>query len=233
MSDNVETLVTIAAEKPADASKMKRPARAQDIDTRKKDGEQASTTRRERKNRPEATWLESLEQGRIKFDKQAKQIFLDSYKKTGLKGRAAEKAEVTMKTVDRHKENDPDFAEAYKQAEAYYHDDFVNHSWNLARHGIVRRRFDRAGNIVEESVEYPIRLIELELKKIDAGYRERQSIELNQSDLGVLLAPDAMTPEDWIESQNSKNESKEAPVSTKEDSEGENHGKPALAIKAA
>ena len=233
MSGNVETLVTIAAEKPADASKTKRPARAQDIDTRKKDGEQASTTRRERKSRPEATWLDSLVKGRIKFDKQAKQIFLDSYKKTGLKGRAAEKAEVTMKTVDRHKENDPDFAEAYKQAEAYYHDDFVNHSWNLARHGIVRRRFDRAGNIVEESVEYPIRLIELELKKIDMGYRDRQSIDLTQTSVGALLAPATMTPEDWMEAQKAKNESKEAPQATKKDGVGDSQEEPKLVIKAA
>ena len=214
--------------------KLTKPDHRGDKDSRSVKGRKhASTTKIKNKDRPPATWRETLRSRKAKFDEQGKQIYLAHLAKTNRKTESAEKAEVAPSTVSRHKASDPEFAERVKIAEAAYIDDFVGHHHNLARNGTPRRKYDRAGNMIEEWTEWPIPLILVELKKIDAGYRERQSIDLNQTSAGVLLAPVSMTPEDWMAAQNAKNESKEAPVSTKEDSEGENQGKPALAIKAA
>lgn len=210
-----------------DKQKSKRPARTtKHIDSRKKDGKQASTLHHERKRRPKATWRKTLQKNQdtadnIKFDDQAKQIFLDCLKKTNLKQRAADKAEVTMKTVNRHKDNDPEFAEAYQAALDHYKDDFVGHHWNLARNGTTRKRFDRDGNVVEQWKEYPIQLIVKELQKLDPAYRDKQTIDMNNTSQGIMLAPAEMTPEDWIKAQEAKNASKAAPDSTKQDKPAE------------
>ena len=221
------------AAETAEIQEIDHPDNRENEPGRAKGGKRSSPTKIKNEDRPPATWRKTLRKRQVKFDEQAKQIYLDNLAKTNLKAASAEKAEVTMNTVRSHIEKDPEFAQRVKTAEAMYRDDFIGHHHNLARNGTPRRKYDRVGNMIEEWTEWPIQLILIELKKIDAAYRERQSIDLNRSELGVMLAPVSMTPEDWMAAQNAKNESKEAPVSTKEDSEGENQGKPALAIKAA
>ena len=173
----------------AEVPKLKQPDKRQTKIGPAKGSKIASSTKIKNEDRPPATWRKTLRKRQVKFDEQAKQIYLDTLSKTNLKGRSAEDAEVTMPTVRAHIEKDPEFAQRVKAAETAYHDDFVSHHHQLARYGTKRKKYDRAGNIVEEYIEYPLRLIELELKKIDPGYRDKQSIDLNQTSAGVMLAP--------------------------------------------
>lgn len=134
---------------------------------------------------------------REKFDDEAKDRFLREFMKWGRMGDAARAAGVTPQTVNEHMRKDTDFAEAMLLAESYYKDRLISHHQNLVFHGQTKRTFDRNGNIVSEEQVFPIRLIELELKKHDQGYRDKQEVAVNHTG-GVLLAPAEMpTIEDW------------------------------------
>jgi hypothetical protein len=94
-------------------------------------------------------------------------------------------------------ENDPDFAEACLAAEHDYRDRLIEHHQNLVFEGQTKITYDRQGNVVSEEKIYPIRLIELELKKHDEGYRDKREVDMKVSG-GVLIAPaDVKSIDDW------------------------------------
>ena len=182
-------------------------------DTRKKDGLQASTTGKGRAQlirADQSSWRRQLQTARLKFDDDAKEVYLAHLSKHGLKKYAAMAAGITIVTVNNHKENDPEFGEAVIEAMEIYHDGFMDHAMTLAREGVEVKRFNKNGDIVEERRDYPIRLIELELKRIEPGYREKQTIDLNHAG-GVMIAPAELTPEEWIKQQEEKNLIREVP----------------------
>jgi hypothetical protein len=134
---------------------------------------------------------------RKKFDEQAKGIFLEEYAKWGRIGESAAAAGVTTQTVRAEMEQDEEFAEAFLEQEEEYRDKLIAHHQDLVFNGIEKNRYDREGNLVETSRDYPIRLIELELKKHDKGYREKQEVEMKHTG-GVMIAPSATNSiEDW------------------------------------
>lgn len=142
-------------------------------------------------------WRSTIKMSRIKFDDAAKGIFLDEYKKWGRMGDAAAAAGVTTPTVRKHIAEDEDFAEALMAAEEEYKDKLIAHHQDLVFNGTVKENYDRNGNLVSKETIYPIRLIELELKKHDSGYREKQEIAVNHSG-GVLVAPaDVGSIDEW------------------------------------
>jgi len=131
------------------------------------------------------------------FDDAAKGVFLEEYAKWGRMGDAATLAGVLTGTVRKALRDDEEFAEIFMVAETEYRDKLVAHHQNLVFNGQVKKTYDRNGNLVSEETVYPVRLIELELKKHDKGYREQQQLEINHSG-GVLIAPAEMkTIEDW------------------------------------
>ena len=143
------------------------------------------------------SWRMKIKMSRVKFDDSAKGTFLEEYRKWGRMGEAAAAAGVSTQCVRHHIEEDEEFAAALMVAEDEYKDKLISHHQDLVFNGTVKKSFDRNGNIVSEETIYPIRLIELELKKHDSGYREKQEISHNHSG-GVLLAPAEMkTVEDW------------------------------------
>jgi hypothetical protein len=94
-------------------------------------------------------------------------------------------------------EIDPDFAEACLMAEHNYRDRLIEHHQNLVFEGTTKVTYDRQGNVVSEEKVYPIRLIELELKKHDEGYRDKREVDVKVSG-GVLVAPsDVASIDDW------------------------------------
>jgi hypothetical protein len=142
-------------------------------------------------------WRRKLKMSRIKFDEKAKGVFLDEYSKWGRIGEASAAAGVTTQTVRKAIEEDEDFAEAMLIAEEDYRDKLISHHQNLVFNGTQKENYDRNGNLVSRETIYPIRLIELELKKHDPGYRDKQEIAVNHTG-GVLLAPAEMNSiEDW------------------------------------
>lgn len=142
-------------------------------------------------------WRSIIRMSRDKFDERAKGIFLRVYEEWGRMGEAAAAAGVTSQTVRHHIKNDEEFAEALLAVEDSYHDKLIGHHQNLVFNGTTKESFDRNGNLVSREQIYPIRLIELELKKHDAGYRDKQEIEVNHTG-GVLIAPpEVASVDDW------------------------------------
>lgn len=134
---------------------------------------------------------------RIKFDDEAKQTFLNEYMKWGRMTESAHAAGVSTQTVRGAIERDPEFAEAMLEAEGVYRDKLLAHQQNLVFEGIERRKYDAKGNLIEETREYPIRLVELELKAHDERYRDKREVKMEHKG-GVLLAPASVESiDDW------------------------------------
>lgn len=142
-------------------------------------------------------WRSRIRMSRDKFDEQAKGVFLEEYSKWGRMGEAAAAAGVTSQTVRAHLEKDEEFGEAMLIAEEEYRDKLISHHQNLVFNGTEKKSYDRNGNLISTETIYPIRLIELELKKHDHGYREKQEVAINHSG-GVLVAPaEVGSIDDW------------------------------------
>ena len=152
----------------------------------------------------QTNWRRQLRTATLKFDDVAKAVFLQEYARHGLKGRSARAAGVTIDTVNNHVKNDEEFAKQIIEAFSHYHDKVIHHHQSLVLDGVVRRRFTNRGELVEETVEYPIPLILAEIKRVDPEYRDKQTIDLNMGG-GVMVAPHEMTPEQWIAEQEKLN----------------------------
>lgn len=145
----------------------------------------------------DGNWRVKVISQRGKFDDDSKQVFLDEYSQHGRMTEAAAAAGVTPPTVRAHLDKDKDFAEACLTAEGTYRDRLIAHHQNLVFEGSVKESYDRNGNIVSKETIYPIRLIELELKKHDEGYRDKREVDMKVSG-GVLVAPaDVATVDEW------------------------------------
>lgn len=142
-------------------------------------------------------WRTRIISQRMKLDEKAKGRFLKEYKDHARMGDAAAAASVTGGTIRRHMKDDQDFAEACLEAEETYVSRLIEHQQKLVFDGSVKKTYDRQGNLISEETVYPIRLIELELKKHDPGYRDKREVSMNVSG-GVLVAPAEMkTIDDW------------------------------------
>ena len=142
-------------------------------------------------------WRSVIRMSRTKFDEKAKEIFLMEYAKWGRMGESAAAAGVTPQTVRQHMEEDEEFAEAFLLQEEEYREKLVGHHQNLVFNGTVKKSYDRNGNLVSEETIYPVRLIELELKKHDEGYRDKKELKVDHTG-GVLVAPaEVASVDDW------------------------------------
>lgn len=143
-------------------------------------------------------WRTVVRFSRRKFDNDwAKQTFLETYQKWGRIGEAAAAAGVSTQTVRKACLEDEDFAEAVMMAEEAYREKLIAHHQDLVFNGTEKISYDRNGNVVSKEQIFPIRLIELELKKHDSGYRDKQEIDVTHKG-GVLVAPAEMgSIDDW------------------------------------
>lgn len=130
------------------------------------------------------------------FTDELKAAFLEEMAEHGRLQTACAAVGISQTTVRKHREIDEVFAELYAEALDTYRDRLVGHHQDLVFNGTTRRSYDRNGNVVSEEQIYPIRLIELELKKVDPAYRDKQEIGVNVTG-GVFLAPANHTIEDW------------------------------------
>ncbi len=142
-------------------------------------------------------WRRRIKMSRKLLDEAGKGRFLEVYRKWGRIGDAAAAVPCSTQVVRKEIAEDEDFAEAVLMAEEEYRDKLIGHHQDLVFNGTIKKSYDRNGNLVSEETIYPIRLIELELKKHDPGYREKQEISHKHSG-GVLIAPAEMgTIDDW------------------------------------
>ncbi len=131
-----------------------------------------------------------------KFDDVRRGIFLREMAEHGRKSTAAMAAGISVPTANWAIKNEPDFNEAVAHCQLIYKDRVVAHHQDLLFNGIETHRYDSKGNLLQTTREYPIRLIELELKKVDDGYRDKREINMNVSG-GVLVAPAGLSIEEW------------------------------------
>lgn len=158
-------------------------------------------------------WRVKLLASRIKFDDRAKEIFLRDFADHGRKKEAANVAGVSLLTVTNHCKNDPDFAQAFDEAQAEYRDKFVKRAIDeIAYQGIAINKVNPfTGDVYEERREHPVRLLELELRRIDPTFRDKHEISLTGGG-GILVVPAAMTPAEWVADQEKKNEARKNPL---------------------
>lgn len=171
-------------------------------------GTQPSSTGKVRNVKADqTTWRVKLQQSRLKFDDEQKALYLTELAQHGLKGRAAQAAGVCPNTVNMHADNDEDFSEARTLAIEEYRDKVVDHVGTLVLEGIEVRKYDKEGNLIEERRDFPIPLITLEARRVEPGYRDKQTIDLNTTGAGgVLLAPAGRSPEEAIKEGEAANE---------------------------
>lgn len=143
----------------------------------------------------DGNWRLKVKKG-LKFDEVKRGIFLRELAHHGRKTSACIAAGVSITTVNYAIDSDPDFNEATAHALLAYQDRLISHHQDLLFNGIPKYRYDNKGNLIEETRDYPIRLIELELKKHDEGYRDKRDVNMNVSG-GVLIAPAETNVEDW------------------------------------
>lgn len=143
-------------------------------------------------------WRSIVKFSRRKFDNDfAKGRFLQQYEKWGRIGEAAAAAGVSTQTVRKACEDDPDFADAVMMAEEAYREKLIAHHQDLLFNGTEKITYGKEGQVVGREQIFPIRLIELELKKHDKGYRDKQEVDITHKG-GVLIAPAEMkTVDDW------------------------------------
>lgn len=142
-------------------------------------------------------WRMKIKMSRKLFDDDAKAAFLREYAEHGRLGDAAAAAGVSSPLVREELKKDEEFAEAMMVAEDSYRSKLISHHQDLVFNGTERITYDRNGNISGRETIYPIRLIELEIKKWDEGYREKQEVKHNVSG-GVLFAPaETKSIDDW------------------------------------
>lgn len=138
-----------------------------------------------------------LESFKGKFGDEEKATVVEQLAIHGRLGTAARAAGVTAGTVRRHVKQDKEFGEAVAEAIECYKDQLISHHQDLVFNGEVKEHYDREGNLVSRERRYPVRLIELELKKHDPGYRDKQQVEHTHKG-GVMVAPAQVTDiDDW------------------------------------
>ncbi len=159
----------------------------------------------------QSTWRKKMQTSRIKFDDIQKEVYLSALAEHSRKGDAARAAGVSTMCVKNHVENDPDFAEAVEEALNQYRDKFVAKAiGELAYEGVEIKKFDKEGNLIESRRDYPVNLIAMELRRIDAGFRDKQQIDLNTGG-GVMVAEPVMSEEEFAEQEEKHNLTRQPP----------------------
>jgi hypothetical protein len=133
---------------------------------------------------------------RIKFDDVAKERYLAELARTGRRWAAEKAAGVARSTVDGHKKNDPQFAEACEEAADAYATSGIMKIEKELLEGHEDFTYDAEGNLIRHRRVFEQRLREMFLKKNDPGYQEKAHIEVTGK-VGVVFAPPIATMADW------------------------------------
>lgn len=159
------------------------------------------------RNVDQSTWRTKVKTSRLKFDDNAKQKFLDEFAKTSRIEHSCQAAGIAWATLKHHRENDPEFNEAYEEARLAYRDRVHEHAERLIFKGVERPLLGGKfkDQIIATMIEYPIPLIQMELRRVDpAGYKDRQEVDVKGGG-GVVVVPSDMSSDEWVKEQQEKN----------------------------
>lgn len=166
-----------------------------------------------------SNWRKKLQAAKVKFDDVQKGIFLNTYAKTGRKQQAASAAGTTLETVNRHRETDTEFANAYDEATLAYQDKVHTLAYKLMdgiREPIVGGK-DK-DQIVAHKLVHATNLLAMEMRRSNPEYKERQELELKGGG-GVLLVPETATSvDDYVAKELARTANKTMPGAEEEPS---------------
>jgi hypothetical protein len=130
------------------------------------------------------TWLT----GGTKFDLDAMQRFCLAFSGHNLITKAAQAAGVTVGTVRIYLKTNPMFADMVDEAKMIYRDKIVETVYERAVTGIEEPIVGGLGRdqVVAYKRTYSDRLLELEAKRVEHGYRDKGGVEINTGG-GVLV----------------------------------------------
>ncbi len=199
----------------------------------------SSTGRGKLGNVDQTHWRERLQHSRIKFDDDQKLVYLRTLADDGLKGRAAAAAGVAMSTVQKHLDNDPEFAEMFLEALQVYNDmikDAVrgrgvdgwlepvyaqgirSKEFVLDEHGVILLDEEGEPILVPASVrKFSDSLLALEAKRTDHSYRDSVVATVDMTIAGVLRVPTRKTEEEFAERAAKRNAEKISPSQRRND----------------
>ena len=145
----------------------------------------------------QGNWKTKIQKMKRGMTEENKGRFLEELERHGRVSYAARAVGIWPPHIKLAREKDPNFDEACFVALQAYTDRVIGHHQDLVFNGTKRITYDRNGNISGEETVFPIRLIELELKKHDEGYRDKRVVDMKVSG-GVLVAPaEVNSIEDW------------------------------------
>jgi hypothetical protein len=157
------------------------------------------------------SWTRRLREQQVKFDDEMKGRYLEAIVRHGKRSLAAQEAGVSQQTVRNHIKIDPEFAEMFDAALQERADRITQQIEHEALEGFDEPIYSqKTGELLgtKKVYETPIRLAIL--KRYDPEYKDRSETTIN-GQVGVLVAPAQMTPQDWIAQEQLKNAARQEP----------------------
>ena len=148
-------------------------------------------------------WRKKLQDTRIKFDDDAKAIFLRVFATTGRVTDACDASHITFGTYRSHLKNDLEFAEAFLEAKERYKDRVHEQADMLMYKGVKRPVIGRVGEnqdgIIAYEKKYSESLLAMELRRTNPEYREKEPGMPTHELPRVLVVPERLPMDRWME----------------------------------
>lgn len=140
-----------------------------------------------------------LKTGSYVFDLDRQTRFCEEFAKHGRKKQAADSAGVSLATVQRYLSADPVFKDMVFEAQAVYRDHVAEEVYRRAIVGVDKVIL--GGQFKDEILGYEKvysdRLLELEAKRVEPGYRDRGNIDIAVKEGGVLVIGGQGNIDEW------------------------------------
>jgi hypothetical protein len=153
----------------------------------------------------QSAWRRRLQPDLVKFDDERKGRFLDELLKHGKRVLAAEAVDISMQTVRDHLKIDPEFEELFNQVLARRAEMVTRQIEEEALEGFEEPIFNtKTGELLgtKRVYETPLRLAIL--RRYDPEYKDRSEVH-HSGTVGVLVAPAALSPQEWMAQEQDRN----------------------------
>jgi len=190
---------------PAKRSNGKRPARkpAAKVDRAQAKARGLPATREER--RPTTAELMKLlkpggnRKPGTKVTEKVREDFLTYLAATGMHAHAAVYAGVVPKTIIEHRHADPEFDDRVLAAESWYRETIQSEVRRRATG--YKKPLSYQGKLTGDTVEeYDSKMLELEARRVEPGYRDKAAVDVNVAPGGVVaVGQQAQSTEEFLE----------------------------------
>ena len=139
--------------------------------------------------------------GGSKFDMDAMRRFCEEYAKHNLVTKAAKAADVNVSTVRTYLKTNPAFEEMVSEAKMIYRDKIVETVYERAVTGLEEPIIGGMARdqVVAYKRTYSDRLLELEAKRVEHGYRDKGGVEINTGGGVLVVQAGNMSEAGWEE----------------------------------